>query len=128
MKQQKRIKSSHKPKPTLIDERSRAPEVNQDIQIDPKIANQPLRTVLFVEVGDMSPSHIKVLIDEINKNYSKAKGGIHYIIPIRNGKIGTDIMFEKEWLEVVHKTCTIQDGEIVLKDGIKECTIIRQHV
>jgi hypothetical protein len=60
--------------------------------------------------------------------HDTAKGGIHYFLPIRHGRIASDILFEEEWLKVVNETCEIKDGKIVLKDGAKEVVVIRQRI
>jgi hypothetical protein len=118
----------HKPQtaPQIIDERQ--PKVPEPPQVDPAYANLPLRTVLLVEVGAMEPPAIQLLIQEINRVYTGAKGGIHYIIPIRDGKIGSDIVFESEWERIVQETCEIHDGKIRLKDGAQNCIIQRQVI
>lgn len=97
-------------------------------QIDPAIANMPIRTVNFVEVGSMSREQVAILLEQLNQKHKTAVGGIHYLVPVRNGKIGADVLFETEWLNVVRQTCEIQDGEIVLKDGAKDVHVIRQSV
>lgn len=125
MRQQRISRNIPTKKPEIIDERHK--EVPMQL-LNPEIANAPVRTVNFVEVGGMSQQQVAILLDQLNKSHNTAKGGIHYIIPIRNGKIGTDILFEKEWLDVVNKTCEIKDNQIVLKDGAKEVKVIRQVV
>ncbi len=112
--------------PQIIDERQ--PNIPPPPQIDPAIANLPLRTVLMVEVADMDSTHVQLLVQEINKVYEGARGGIHYVIPIRHGCIGSDILFESEFLNVVRNMCEVKDGEIVLKDGATDCHIIRQTI
>lgn len=121
MRQQKIIKREQKPGVTKID--NRTPKL-----IDPAIANAPVRAVNFVEVRDMDPRQVQLMIQKLNSIHDTAVGGIHYFIPIRNGKIGSDILFEKEFLDVVEKVCEIKDGKIVLKDGAKEVIVIREKV
>lgn len=125
MRQQRISRAKPIKKPEIIDERQREIPAQH---INPEIANLPVRTVNFVEVGGMTQPQIMILLDQLNKSHNTAKGGIHYIIPIREGKIGTDILFEQEWLDVVNKTCEIRDNQIVLKDGAKEVKVIRQVV
>lgn len=127
-KQQKIQNKKIKPQPQIIDERSRIPQIPQEPLINPDIANLPLRTVIYIEVGSMEPAKVQLLIQEINNVYANSKGGIHYVIPIRNGKIGTDIVFENEFLNVVKEVCEINGGEIILKDGARDCHIIRNKV
>ena len=121
VKQQKIHSREKKKEPVVINEKS--------LIIDPQSANAPVRAVHFVEVGGMSPDQLRLLLSELSKIHDTAKGGIHYILPVCNGKIGPDIVFEEEWLSVVRKTCEINaDGEIVLKGGAKEVLVVRDMV
>jgi len=88
----------------------------------------PVRAVHYVEVGEMTPAQIAILMKQLNESFKSAKGGTHYVVPIRNGKIGSDIVFENEWLEVVRNTCEIVDNQILLKNNIQEVKILRQRV
>jgi len=102
----------------------------------PKVAPPPtvrpgatLRTVHFIEVGDLSPANIQLMVQELNATYNPAEGGIHFVIPMRHGKIGADIVFEEEFLKVVRETCEVAEtGEIVLKGGAKDVQVVRQRV
>lgn len=125
MKQQRINRKDPNKKPTIIDERK--PNI-PNINIDPTVANLPLRAVFYVEVGDMEPMRVQYLVAEASKMYNALRGGIHYVIPMRHGKIGSDIVFEQEFLNVVHQVCEIKDGAIGLKDGAKECVIVRQQI
>ena len=127
VKQQKIKREQKKPTgPKVIDERT--PRAPATIQIDPKYANAPVRAVNFVEVRDMDPRQVQLMIQELGEIHNSAEGGIHYFIPIRNGKIGSDVVFEEEWLKVVKDTCEVKDGEIVLKGGAKEMLVIREKI
>jgi hypothetical protein len=88
----------------------------------------PIRAVLYVEVGDMAPEQVTLLLAALNDQYKNAKGGIHYIIPVRDGKIGPDIVFEEEFLIIVEKMCEIKNGKIVLKNGAQETQIVRKQI
>ena len=98
------------------------------IEIDPKYANAPVRTVFYVEVGGMAPDQVSLLSAAIADQYKDAKGGIHYIMPVRDGKLGPDVVFEEEFLKIVNKICEIKDNMIVLKDGAKKVYIVRQKL
>jgi hypothetical protein len=119
----------NKPKtaPQIIDTRQ-LKVIPQPAAVDPAIANLPLRTVLLLEVGDMEPAKVQLLVQEANKMYDGAKGGIHYVLPVRHGRIGTDVVFEGEWEKIVQETCEIRDGQIRLKDGAAECYVVRQRL
>jgi hypothetical protein len=87
-----------------------------------------VRAVVFVEVKDMSSSQVGQLLAQINQSYKNARGGIHYIIPIRHGRISTDILFENEILDFVNKLCEVKDGAIALRDGYTQINVIRETV
>lgn len=123
MKQQK-INAKKPPKqPVVIDQRQ------PDISL-PEIPNSnvPVRAVVFVEVGDMDQVRVQCLIQEINKIYRGSRGGIHYVIPVRDGKIRTDIVFENEFLDVVNQLCEIRDNKIVFQDDAAEVKVLRELI
>lgn len=115
-------KSTAKRPPVVIDNRTYKQE--ESVQG----SNDPVRTVLYVEVGDMEPLRVQLLITEVNKQYGSARGGTHYVIPVRNGKIGSDIMFEEEFMKVVNQLCEVKGGVIALKDGAREVAVTRQLI
>ncbi len=122
MKQQKIVRE--KAKTPIIYERAKeenapAPKTGDGI---------PVRTVIYVEVKDMSAAQIRSLLEQINASYQKALGGIHYILPVRHGRLSSDILFEKEILTFVNNICEVVDGEIVLKNGYSEVNVIRESV
>lgn len=125
MKQQHVSKKNKKGQTQIVDNRR---QIVDTPDIDPSVVNMPVRTILYVEVGDMEKLRVQLLIQEINKQYDSARGGVHYVIPVRHGKIGSDIVFEQEFLNVVNKVCEIKDGQIVLKDGAKEVHIVRDSL
>jgi len=118
MKQQRIERNSQNKTPEIIDNRSPTT----------KATKVPLRTIHYMEVGDMDQQKVAMLVKQVGELYQGDDSETHYIIPIRHGKIGTDMAFETEWLEVVHKTCEIKDGKIVLKDGAKDVIVVRQQV
>lgn len=124
MRQQKISREKPKKQPKIVDERQPSPLP----ALDPAIANKPVRTVVYVEVGNMENERILHMVKEINKLYDKSHGK-HYVLPVRNGKLNTDMVFEQEWLKVVKDTCEVNDeGEIVLKGGCEDVHVIRQKV
>lgn len=134
MKQQKIVRDIPKKPVTVLD--NRIPKALPDIVVDPQYANKPVRTVNYVEVGDMEAKQIQFIIQQLNATYDSAKGGIHYFVPVRHGKIGADIVFEEEFekvgndiFEVVDKDNNIiEDAKIRLKGGAKEVAIVRRNV
>lgn len=123
MKQQ-HIKQKVKSGPTIIDERKNIAPPDVDLTV----VNQPVRTVLYVEVGDMERRRVQMLLDQLNQAHSTARGGIHYLIPVRNGRITSDAIFEGEILKMVEQICEVRDGKIVLKEDAKDVHIVRQAV
>lgn len=103
--------------------------VRSEPKINPKFANAPVRTVHFVEVGNMSSHQLNEMRKMLAQSHNAARDGIHYVLPVRDGKIGPDIIFEQEWLAVVHKTCEVNEqGEIVLKGGAKNVRVVRDKI
>jgi hypothetical protein len=125
MRQQKIIKDKTKTAPLVINERQIAAAAKIK---PPEGSDSPVRAVYYVEVYDMEQAKVQLILHELNKQVTNLKGGAHYIIPVRHGKIGPDIMFEEEFLNVVKQICEIQDGQIVLKDGSRQVRILRETV
>lgn len=120
MKQQKIIRAENKVT-NVVDERT--PKIPES-----PINALPVRAVVYVEVKDMAQNQIRDLVTKVSQAYSTARGGVHYVIPVRHGKITSDILFEVEILDIVNKICEVQDGKIVLKDGATDVSIIRESV
>lgn len=121
-------RSKSKAAPQIIDSRQPKEVPQPTLQMAPEVAHVPVRTVMMVEVRDMSPAQIQLLMQEINEVWKDNKGGPHYVLPVRGGRIGTDVVFEAEFLSVVHQVCEVKDGLIVLKEGAQECQIVRQSI
>lgn len=124
MKQQKITKNQSKKSVKVIDERS--PKIPETTVVG---VDLPVRTVFYVEIGDMEPLRVQLLVQEINRVYQGAKGGVHYIVPVRHGKLKTDIQFEHELLDMIRSICEVSnDGQIVFKDGHQEVVIMREKI
>jgi hypothetical protein len=67
------------------------------------------------EVGDASPSEVRISCNEVAKACSD--GSPTFILPMRNGKVTTKVLFEGDILKLVKRMVEIKDGEIVLKGG-----------
>lgn len=124
MRQQRIVNNKPKAKPVIVNEKQMAALAKEQ----PVGSDLPVRTVYYVELKDMDAQRYSMLLDEINRGAAKLKGGTHYIIPVRNGRIGTDIEFEAEFLKTVHNMCEVKDGQIVLKNGAQDVRIIRESV
>ncbi len=98
--------------------------------VDPAVANLPLRTVFLMEVGDMEPAKVQLLVQEVNAVWRDNKGGPHYVLPVRHGRIGSDLVFEEEWLAIVRDTCEFdhKSSQIVLKEGAQQCLVVRTSI
>jgi hypothetical protein len=105
----------------VVDNRPPKPQANDG-------ASTPVRTVIYMEVNDLPRDRVLHLIRQVSSQYEGVSPGTHYILPIRNGKITGDVMFESEWLDVVNKTCEVVDGSIRLKNGATEVTVLRETV
>jgi hypothetical protein len=126
MKPQKIIKRTDKTAPLVINNK----QINEAERRAEQIvaSDKPIRTVYYVEVKDLEPLRVQLLIQEVSRNYSQARGGVHYILPVRHGKIGPELMFEEEFLKVANQLCEVVDGKIVMKSGAQEVRIIREKI
>ena len=114
-------KRGKKRPPTVIHENPKYLEIELG-------SDKPVRAVLYVEVGDLAVEQVTLLLAALNDQYKKANGGMHYIMPVRDGKIGPDIAFEEEFLKIVEETCEIKNDKIVLKNGAQETQIVRKLI
>jgi hypothetical protein len=118
-----------KPKNTATIVDNRTPQQLNTQYSNPEVANAPVRTINFVEVGDMEGKQLQLILQRLNATHDTAKGGIHYFLPVRHGKIGSDIVFEEEFLKVVKQVCEVDEsGLIQLKDGATEVTVVRRRI
>jgi hypothetical protein len=136
VKSQKIVKTKTKPGPIIVDDRPPPEPTLPQKAINPETANAPVRTINFVEVGDMVGKQLQLILQRLNETHDTAKGGIHYFLPIRHGKIGSDIVFEEEFervgrelFEVVNQEGKpIEGTQIRLKGGAKDVVVIRQKL
>lgn len=84
----------------------------------------PVRTVVYLEVGDVPPAEARQALASVRQMHGNA---FHptYVIPVRDGKLRGDIIFEAEVLEMVKKLCEVRDGQIVLRGGHQEIDLVR---
>ncbi len=115
MRSQNLKKPADTKKVTVIDER-------------PAPKNIPVRTILYMEVGNSPSADVARLVKMINENYKNNEAGVHYVLPVRFGKITSDIYFENEWLVAIRDLLEIKDGQIVLKDGATDVKVTRETV
>ena len=94
----------------------------------PTPKNIPIRTVLYMEVGSLPSSDVAKLVQMINENYKNNEAGVHYVLPVRHGKITSDIYFENEWLTAIRDLLEVKDGQIVLKNGSTDVKVTRETI
>ena len=90
---------------------------------EPDNATVPIRTVMYVEVGNLPPNEVRDIVASLTATLNP--GHPHFVVPLRNGKMNTDLNFENEVLEFVQSICEVQDGQIVLKGGCHDVDVIR---
>jgi hypothetical protein len=91
----------------------------------------PIRTVMYVETGNLPPNEVRDIVASLMGTLHP--GHPHFVVPLRNGKMNTDIDFEKEVLDFVNSICEITDdggsgAKIVLKGGCHDVNVIRVRV
>lgn len=84
----------------------------------------PVRTVIFMEIGNLPPQEARNAFAAAQDAHSMAMHPT-YVIPTRNGKITGDIIFENEILDVVRAICEVKDNEIVLRGGANDVNVLR---
>ena len=82
------------------------------MQSDPSI---PVRTLIKIEIGNMSRNDVRNAMATIAEQYT----GNHttFILPTRDGKLTTDVVFEQEIVDYINTFCEVKDGKIALKGG-----------
>lgn len=89
----------------------------------------PVRHIAYVEVGKATPEQVTQLVASVAAAFTEKHGSSTYIIPMRNGRITTDLQIEHEFLETARKLCEVNEaGEIVLKGGATEVQVIRERI
>lgn len=88
------------------------------------------KVVYFVEVGDMSNSSYQSLLTDISNHWNSNKdiNGQCIVIPVRNGCLKNDILYNDEILNFVRTICEVKDNEIVFKENFRELKVVRTLV
>lgn len=113
--------AARKKSPTIIDTRTHRPQ-------PPGSPPSPVRTVVYVEVGEMDAERVAVMAEQFAHTYEGSVHGPHYFVPVRDGRIRTELEFEGQFLSTVHELCEIRDGQIVLKGGAEHVQVMRNFV
>jgi len=87
----------------------------------------PIRTVFYIEVGDMPTGEVQRALYAVNSAYAGNEHPI-FAIPLRNGRAITDVLFEQEVLDMIRKICVVKDGEIAFKRDPVEVDTLRTQV
>ena len=123
------------PRPARSDpkpERRVAPPVVQNERLERRMTmagdvTKPIRTVIYVEVGQLSPKEVNFALSQINAAYASNQHPT-FVIPLRGGKAYTDVLFEGEILEMIKGICEVRDGQIVLKREPVDMDVVRIQV
>jgi len=122
--------------PAVKDEEPKAdvPQVSPEVLARSKEVDNmstPIRTIMYVEVGNLPPNEVRDIVASLTATLHP--GHPHFVVPLRNGKMNTDLDFEAEVLEFVNSICEITDdggsgAKIVLKDGCHNVDVIRVRI
>lgn len=100
--------------------------VNEKVDRLVRDPNELIRVVVYVDTDGMSNAQIYHLVKTLNESYKDSRG-THYVVPVRNGKLKTDLEFEQEFLTTIRNICTVDNnGSIVFKESYGEVTVIRE--
>lgn len=128
MRSQNINKPEQKKTPTVINVSKQQMIGDQAEKSEVMVSSMPVRTINYVEVGSMSHEQIAELGKLFAANYQGNVHGPHYLIPVRDGKLRTDINFENEVLPIVKQLCEVANGEIVMRGADVEVKVIRNFV
>lgn len=84
----------------------------------------PVRTLIFMEVGNITPDEVRAAVSNVTARH---QGALHptFVLPVRDGKLTGDVLFESEILDLVNKLCEVKGGVICLRDGAREVDVLR---
>lgn len=101
--------------------------VNEKVERLVRDPNELIRVVVYLETAGMDNARIYHFIKTLNESYKDCKG-THYVVPVKNGKMLTDLQFEQEFLQTIRNLCTVDNsGQIIFKETYGEVTVIREH-
>lgn len=87
----------------------------------------PIRTCVYVEVGDMPAKDVQSALATLNAAYNNSHHPV-FVLPLRNGKARTDVLFEGEILEVVRNLFEVRGGQIEFKRNPVEVDVLRTQL
>ena len=101
--------------------------INEKVERLVRDPSELIRVVVYLETNGMDNARIYHFIKTLNESYKDCKG-THYVVPVRNGKLLTDLQFEQEFLKTIRDLCTVDNsGQIIFKENYGEVTIIREQ-
>lgn len=87
------------------------------------------KTVYFVEVGTMPAQSYAAMLQQVSDHWNANKeNGECIVIPVRNGCLKGDIIFNNEILNFVRSICKVEGDEIVLKENFSDLKVVRTMV
>lgn len=86
----------------------------------------PIRTVILIDGNGVSSETVRQAAKQLASEYNQDVNP-HYIIATRNGRLTSDVIFEKEILDFVNNICEVKDNTIQLKGGYQEVDVIRKN-
>ena len=92
-------------------------------------SNLPVRTIIYIEVGNMPTAEVRAAVAQVSKLYATNRHPI-FICPMRNGVLTTDVLFEEEVLNFVRSICEVVTGSdgsntITLRGGVQAVDVAR---
>jgi hypothetical protein len=102
--------------------------VNEKVDRMVSDSSERIRVAVYVETAGMDNARLIHYVKKINEVYKDAVG-THYIVPVRNGKLSTEIQFEQEFLQTIRQICVVDsDGQINFRENFGDVIVIREHV
>lgn len=100
--------------------------VNEKVDRLVRDPNERIRVVVYLETAGMDNARIFHFIKTLNESYKDSKD-THYVVPVKNGKLKTDLQFEQEFLNTIRDVCKVDEaGNIVFKETFGDVTVIRE--
>lgn len=101
--------------------------INEKVERMVTSKDERVRVVVYVETAGMDNARIYHYMKKLNEAYKDAVG-THYVVPVRDGKLSTDLQFEQEFLKTIRDICVVnKEGQIDFKDNYGDVVVIREH-
>lgn len=117
-------------KPQQVGQPPKEPPVTIDERLQKRAAiedsGQPVRTIVYIEVGDLPSAEVRQAIAKVSKLYA-ANRHPTFVCPVRHGRLTTDVVFERDVLAFVNMVCEVHDGQIILRSEPVSVDVFRAH-